>query len=231
MLKSILFCLLLLLVISCRRANTDSNQVACTPNTLIPGGYLTPLTSAISYNTNHCGLLPLGKNNYWVYLDSVFDATGQFQRSLKDTVRFSVTYQTPDGIVWWSRPYRADTTVIGFDTYMYSTDSTVYTIAKGWGGGRGTKWFYTINTLTGLSEQINYADMDSPCFAQKIASPFTVPAGTFFDCMYFTKQRTWATGIELRTWYKNGAGMLRTEGYLNNIVFRSSTLLSYYIEQ
>jgi hypothetical protein len=30
--------------------------------------------SVVSYNctTRHCGIMPMGKNNYWVYQDSIF---------------------------------------------------------------------------------------------------------------------------------------------------------------
>src|SRR3569832_696107 len=115
--------LLFLFAIACNKTNTTLQETGCTQNTAIPFGVYVPAShTPINYNTNHCGYMPLGKKNYWIYLDSFFSA-GTFVRTVIDTVRFTITTQTPDGTIWWSRVLSINSGGVGLPDYLYSTDS------------------------------------------------------------------------------------------------------------
>jgi hypothetical protein len=209
-----------------------TRQAACTISTQIPGGYNTSSFTEVTYNQNHCGYLPLGKNNYWIYLDSVFDANGQFQRSFLDTIQFSKTFQTPDGLIWWSLDRQSGmiNNYAGYPMYNYSTDSIAYGTAFAWDGRSGKKWFYAIGNSSSQSEWIGYSDADSHCYAQRISTPVQVPAGSFLGCIFFNKKYVYATGVELSTWFKPGVGVLRTEIIGGSVRVSTAWLISYYIE-
>lgn len=74
-----------------------------TPTKIPPRSYnYSTYPLEVTYQQSHCGYLPLGKKNYWVYLDSAFDYyTGQFLNTYIDTLRFKKTYRGTDSIVWW----------------------------------------------------------------------------------------------------------------------------------
>jgi hypothetical protein len=218
-------------IVGCKKQAVP-RQAACTTSTQIPGGYNTSSFTEVTYNQNHCGYLPLGKNNYWIYLDSIFDVNGQFQRSFLDTIRFTKTYQTPDGIIWWSldRPGELINNYAGYPKYNYSTDSIAYGTAFAWGGSSGYKWFYSIGSSFSLSESIPYSDVNSPCNAQRVNTPIQVPAGNFLNCIFFNKKLVYGTGVEFSTWFKPGVGVLRTDMFLGSVRTSTAWLVSYYIE-
>ena len=215
--------------LSCQRERSEV-FTTCVQSSQTPSGYQSSDFVEVNYNQNHCGYLPLGKKNYWIYLDSSFSASGQFQNSFLDTVRFTKTFRTPDGIIWWSTDGpQSVVSLAGYPKYNYSTDSIVYGTTIYHVGMAGCKWFYSIGNSSLQSENISYSDLSSPCYAQRITTSVQVPAGSFSDCTFFNKKLVYGTGIELSTWFKPGVGVLRTDMFLGSRV-STAWLISYHIE-
>ncbi len=198
-------------------------------NTTVPVGPFNPVN--IDHDKNHCGYLPLGKKNYWVYLDSVFNGSG-FQYSQLDTVRFTVNSITTDSVIWWSQ---SSQTNFAYPKYLYSTDSTTYVLAGAW-GYNAVKWFYTIPGET-ANEDCHSTDVSSICIAKKHNIPVIVPAGSFTNCMYYEKLGFYGNLANTAIWFKAGVGVLRSEVYLGSTwgvltgsLLRTSTLVKYFIE-
>ncbi len=223
-------------IVSCVGCNRQEDQVlpeACIQSTQLPGPYLSTDFTEVDYDQHHCGYLPLGKNNYWVYRDSIFNNSAQLQSVVQDTFRFTKTFRTPDGIIWWAQDMSASTPNIwpGYPPYNYSTDSTLYGTKQNWGSRAGVKWFYGIGNNTSLSEIIDYSDLTSPCYAERLVNPVSSPAGTFSDCLLFTKKNVYGTAIDYSTWYKPGIGVIRNYVYAGTSApVRISTLISYHFE-
>jgi hypothetical protein len=229
-------CCLMLISVLCFFCKKESKNISangnetCLKNSAIPVGPFTPVNT--DYNKNHCGYLPLGKKNYWVYVDSVFNATG-FQYAKIDTVRFDVTSITSDSTIWWSQ---STPTSVMYPRYLYSMDSTTYVLAGAW-GYNATKWFYSI-PLDSTNEDCRSTDVSSFCIAKKMTSPVIVPAGSFTNCMYYEKLGFHGNGINSAIWFKPGIGGLRSVTYLGSTwgiltgqLLRTSTLIGYFIEQ
>lgn len=140
----------------------------------------------VQYDQSHCGYLPLGKNNYWVYRDSLFDyQTGQFQSTLIDTLRFKKTYQSEDSIIWWEPS--ASILYKGYFDKVYSVDTTVYIMAP---GSFGYRWPIPVFFPTGTDSAAKMYRWDDVFFTytigKKISINITVPAGSFSNCFLFT---------------------------------------------
>lgn len=214
-----------------------------TPTKIPPKGYIyaTTYPLEVTYQQSHCGFLPLGKKNYWVYRDSSFDRnTGQFLNTYIDTLRFEKTYRGTDSIVWWSpNPYSVNFPPYykGYPDFVYSTDTVLYTIS--WSGGVGgtptAKWLTAFNTdsiHTGQHWDDTGGSLET--FGYKFNPPITVPAGVFENC-YFYKLR-FGYGNNNRGIYiyvKPGVGIIQSKsigGATGNILTNTSTLLNYHIE-
>ena len=195
----------------------------------------------VDYSQSHCGYLPLGKKNYWVYRDSAFDYyTGQFQSTYIDTLRYTETHRGTDSIVWWLPDLyvlRFPPYFKGLPDYVYSTDTVLYTISYGGGvGGTPTaKWFTTFYTDSISSGQI-WDDTGGTLgsYGYKHNTPVTVPAGIFENCVYYRQtfdHRNNNSGLHI--YVKPGVGIIKSKsigGATGIILTRTSTLLSYHIE-
>lgn len=229
--KAILTIFITIYLISCKKQTAQQNN-NCTINTLEPSAVYTTTADfmEIDYTASHCGYLPLSKKNYWVYLDSIFDATGQFQNTVTDTLRFTKTYRTPDGIIWWSvGAGRGLAASSGYSIYNYSTANISFGTTINFGGKSGIKWYYAINTPS-VTDTLPYSDLSSPCYAEKLNTPIQTPAGNFSGCMFFNKKMVYGTSIELSSWFKPEIGSVKTDLIQNGVRFRTSTLVSYHIE-
>ena len=226
--------ILSILISGCKRndaiiKNPDSQPVVrnCITSTQIPPGYPLSSLNLIDYNNSHCGYMPLGKKNFWVYLDSIYDNNGLFMETRLDTLRFIKTYQSPDSIIWWT-----PNTFIGFLKYNYSTDSALYTLGSRWGYGLSLKWVYSISTDS-TREDCAYSDYPTECKAWKINNPVIVPAGTFQNCYWYSK--IWLLAQTIDFYFKPGVGVLKFWFYYRSPTgiitpLKTSTLLSYYFE-
>ncbi len=237
--KMLVVSLILFGIFGCQKDNTNENVGNCPhpiPTKIPPRVYTfnTSFPVEVTYQQSHCGYLPLGKNNYWVFLDSLFDYnTGQFQNTLIDTLRFERTYRALDSIVWWEPKVPSfPAHYKGYNSMMYSTDTVLYT----WGdGGPGTlpavKWCYPLYTDsshtyptwgdTGYFESLGY----------KLYTPVTVPAGVFQNCFLFIQRWNGRGGLYI--YVKPGTGILKSRsvgGATGYILTRTSTLLSFHIE-
>ena len=193
------------------------------------------------YNDPICGILPLHKNNYWVYRDSCFHyQTGAFLSVRIDTLRFKEGYMYADSIRWWK-------TVVpigpgygyykGYYDRVYSTDSILYTLTEGSVIKKSNKWFLILNAdsvYTGVSwNDTNYMD----AYGKKEASPVVVPAGTFNGCGLFIKKYGFAYVYNQDIYFKPGIGVVKSYQYYHNgflvpsdVLTIKSELLSYHLE-
>jgi hypothetical protein len=229
----------ILVIYACKKDNKPLETEQCTypiptrvPRTFYDVANQLP---EIQYNQSHCGYLPLSKENYWVFQDSVFDDnTGQFISTAIDTLRFNKTFQSNDSIVWW-KPNNDFALLKGFYTRMYSTDSVLYALNQGAFGSKQTlKWCYQLN-VDSVSDPCIWSDAGRmECVGKKLNSPVVVLAGSFTDCRQFIK--IWEGGniyeSRLYIYYKPGLGILRavfTRG-LNGIIIHTANLSSFYID-
>ena len=170
--------------------------------------------------------MPLGRKNYWVYLDSLYDDNGQFTMTRIDTLRFTQTHRSPDSLIWWS-PNKWK----GFLHYNYSTDSVLYTLGSRWGFGLQLPWAYPISQDS-LETDCPYSDHSTFCKAWKIPGTVSVPAGNFTQCIRFLKK--WFIGQDIDFDFKPGVGVLKFRFYVitgnQRTYLQTSTLLSYHIE-
>ncbi|HNU87481.1 MAG TPA: hypothetical protein PKJ94_04300 [Ferruginibacter sp.] len=230
---------ILVVIFGCKKDYTSNKAEGCThpTPTKVPKTFYNlganPMPE-VQYQQSHCGYLPLGKNNYWVFLDSMFDyQTGQFQYSVIDTLRFTKTLQTYDSIIWWVPEFSNYTTDYkGYYDRMYSTDSTLYTLSEGAFGYKQTVIWGRILVTDSVYSRPRWSDAGMfECTDLKLHSPVVVPAGTFTDCSLFVKvwnRRSWQY-----VYIKPGIGVLRSISKWDpsgNFIARTSTLLSYHIE-
>jgi hypothetical protein len=231
--------------------NDIPSSFSCThtiPTRIPPPLYdysITPI-SEIQYNQSHCGFLPLGKNNYWVFYDSIFDFNnGQFLYEALDTLRFKKTYTFNDSIIWWgppsfTGPFNVNNSYKGYFQNIYSTDSNLYTLAEPNGARAVIKWAYPASSDT-VSGFFNWSDVPGifQGVAIRLTSPVIVPAGTFTDCILFIKKGIPYDHLQLYNYYKPGLGIVKSivrkttfpsSIYSPGHILSISTLRRYHIE-
>lgn len=187
----------------------------------------------VQYDQSHCGYLPLGKNNYWVYRDSLFDyLTGQLQSTLIDTLRFKKTYQSEDSIIWWEPA--ATLLYKGYFDKVYSIDTTVYIMSP---GSFGWRWPIPIFFPTGVDSSAKMYRWDDVFFTytigKKLNTNVTVPAGSFSNCYLFTTARDFQPTTPGSYKYAvPGIGIIKNKAInvQTGFVTYTSELLSYHIE-
>lgn len=197
------------------------------PNQPPPFSYSDGISSLIKtdYNKNHCGYFPLSRNNYWVYLDSLYDNNGIFVKTVIDTLRFTKTYQAPDSIIWWEPNINP-----GVLRFMYSTDSVCYALGGGDNGGIHLRWFYPIAS----DSTVEWPHFSHSTFlgkAYKINTTITTPAGNFSDCLFYQKL-LFISGNPMDITFKPYIGILKFKhyNYLTTRPYKISTLLAYHLE-
>lgn len=235
---AILIVFVILLVCSgCKKTNLDDKTASCPhpiPTTIPQRAYTSGFTE-ITYQQSHCGYLPLGKKNYWVFQDSVFDSnTGAFLSTFIDTLRFERTFRFSDSIVWWMPKITFFPGYFkGYYNLMYSTDTVLYTLGDGGPGSLpSAKWCFPLHTDS-IHLYPHWSDAGGyEVVGYKLYSPVTVPAGSFNDCSLFIHRWNSTTG----GWYiyfKPQVGILKfivRRGPGGSIISHTSTLLSYHIE-
>lgn len=190
-----------------------------------------------------CGILPLHKNNYWVYRDSVFDyLTGAFQNVFIDTLRFQEAYVYTDTITWWKpivpiHPTGGGYYNKGFYDRVYSTDSVLYSLNEGiFQYKNSIKWFFQL-TADSINNSSRWNDTDwLYAYGKKHNDPVAVPAGIFNGCTFYEKKAGNYYAFILNTYFKPGIGVLKSYEYYYQmpsqplVLTRSSELLSYHFE-
>ncbi len=207
--------------------------VPCTVQTANPAGhsYAAELLIDINYSGKQCGIIPLSKNNFWVYEDSVF-TDGVFQKVQKDTLRFSVTKKSlTDSLVWWQSNIQ-----VGLPDLLYVSDSScfstsqrvftpgIYDARKEFGliTGDSLRYLTSFSDAAALGRTLQGADL------------IKTPAGSFSDYLYVDKNARNYRRDQL--YFEPGLGVLkytREQAPMGTRVIKLqqvSTLVSFHLE-
>jgi hypothetical protein len=205
----------------------------CELQTANPSGKSYASDSVVTYNctSNHCGIMPLGSKNYWIYQDSIF-TDGVFLKTQMDTLRFTFQKQSlTDGLVWWQSNIE-----VGLPQWLYASDSSFF------GSGRQNVYYrhkrckkeFGLFAGDSIRYQTSFEDAAAIGKSLKLKSPVSTAAGTFNDCLYFEKNaRNYRKD---QVFVKSGIGVIR---YVQEVVppgtrylalQKISTLVSYHSE-
>ena len=181
-------------------------EEACLPQVINPDlrSYSCDSLVAVSYTLKHCGLLPLSRKNYWVYEDSIFD-DGVLAKVQFDTLRFTNTYRSPDGLIWWEpgifvglseKLYVNDSAIFMTEPRLYSTDCMV-----------DVKKEFSLFPGDSLRYLAHFDDYAAAGRSVKLNNVIEVPAGKFGDCILFDKNaRSFRRD---QVYFKPGLGVLK----------------------
>ncbi|HWC54322.1 MAG TPA: hypothetical protein VG676_12125 [Chitinophagaceae bacterium] len=233
--KVILFLLFgSILFSSCKKESFNPPVETCLLQTGNPGSrsYSADSLVAVNYTGKNCGLLPLNKNNYWIYLDSFFN-NGVFQNTRYDTLRFSKTYMSmSDDLIWWQANME-----VGLPDLLYSSDSSIFSVQERmysadpiWDARKEFSLFSgeTINYLT------HFDDNAAQGKSSKLNGTFETPAGQFPDCIQFEKNARSYRKDEI--FFKPGIGVVKysqEKAPMGSPVIKLqqiSTLVAFHIE-
>ncbi|MBS1620293.1 MAG: hypothetical protein JST10_10640 [Bacteroidetes bacterium] len=161
---------------------------------------------AVNYNGKNCGLLPLSKNNYWIYQDSIFD-NGVFRNIQYDTLRFEKTYKSlSDNLIWWQANIE-----VGLPDFLYSSDSSIFSIEQRMFDYDKPVWDARKEYFLFSGETANYLTHFEDNAAQgksfKLESIISTPAGAFKDCIQFEKNARSFRKDEI--YFKPGIGVVK----------------------
>ena len=206
---------------------------ACELQTANPSGKSYASDSVVSYNctTRHCGIMPMGKNNYWVYQDSIF-TDGVFLKTQMDTLRFTFQKQSlTDGLVWWQSNIE-----VGLPQWLYVSDSSFFGLADRMftTGIKDVKKEFGLFAGDSIRYQTSFEDAAAIGKSLKLKTPVSTVAGTFNDCLYFEKNaRNYRKD---QVFVKSGIGVIRyvqevvPQGTRFLAIQKISTLVSYHFE-
>ena len=176
--------------------------------------------------------MPLSRNSYWVYADSIFDA-GTFTKLQYDTLRFEQTYQSlPDSIIWWKTNIE-----IGLPELMYANDSALFVAEYrifAQDPILDAKKEYGLFEGDSMKYYTSFEDVGAIGRSVKLDGVIKTPAGNFDDCILFEKRspryRTdqvfFKPGIGVVRYVSEQAPMGSPELKLKKI----STLVSFYLD-
>lgn len=185
----------------------------------------------VNYNKKICGFLPLGKENYWVYKDSLFD-NGAFIQVQYDTLRFTSTLKSlTDSLIWWQSNIS-----VGLPERLFTTDSSLYEMED--------RFFYpgVVDVTKGYSlfagDSVHYLSNfeDNAALGRsvKMKNAVTTSAGSFYDCVFFEKN---ARNFRLdQVYFKPGLGVIKyikqqaSPGSNEVRLQQVSTLVSFHFE-
>lgn len=208
-------------------------QPGCKPQLINPAGrsYATDSVIETVCSENHCGLLPLGSRNYWVYLDSFF-TNGIFDRVQTDTLRFNRNYLSlADSLIWWQPNLEA-----GYPELLYTNDSTLFKMEgrffnTGMEDVRPEFMLFSGDSTRYIS---SFSDMAAICRSLKVQESVSTPAGIFEGCIFVDKLAPYFRHDQLIL--KPGVGIVRytqekTEmGSRKLLLQQTSTLIGFHIE-
>lgn len=199
-----------------------------------PGNSSYPSDSLVSvnYSGKNCGLLPLNKNNYWIYQDSIFN-NGVFQEVQFDTLQFEKTYLSlSDDLIWWKSNIN-----VGLPDILYSSDSSIFGIEERmflqevtWDASKE----YSLFSGETASYLAHFDDNAAQGKSTKLESPIDTPAGVFNDCIQFEKNARSYRKDEI--YFKPGIGVIKyseEKAPVGSPVIKLqqvSTLISFHIE-
>ena len=178
----------------------------CIAQTVNPAGKTYNSNSVLFINCteNHCGMLPLSANNYWVYEDSIFD-NGTFLRTQLDTLRFKGNKRSvTDGLVWWE-----STVDVGLPMSLYANDSAFFLLQQ-----RAyspdyydAKKDYSLFPGDSIRYLASFDDIAAQGRSLRMNTIYSTPAGDFGDWTYFEKNaRNYRKD---RVYFKRGIGVMK----------------------
>jgi len=204
----------------------------CILQTVNPDGKSYPLDSLKSFDCTgkYCAVMPLSTKNYWVYQDSIFN-NGTFVKVENDTLRFTETYKTNDGLTWWE-----SNIPVGLPERFYANDSSFFKIEERMfiGGILDVRREFGLFPGDSLRYLANFEDAAAVGRLLKVPGTYSSPAGNFTDCIYFDKNARNFQHDQL--WFKPGIGVVKyiQEKAPMGTPFvklqRISTLLKYHFE-
>jgi hypothetical protein len=219
---------------SCKKESLNPPDEACLLQTDNPGSrsYSADSLMAVTYTGKNCGLLPLNKNNYWIYEDSIFN-NGVFQNVQYDTLRFEKTYLSlSDNLIWWQANIE-----VGLPDLLYSSDSSIFSVQPRmystepiWDARKEFSLFSgaTVNYLT------HFDDNAAQGKSSKLDGTLDTPAGQFPDCIQFEKNARSYRKDEI--YFKPGIGVVKytqEKAPMGSPVIKLqqiSTLIGFHIE-
>jgi hypothetical protein len=230
------FLLITLLLGACRKNNQLIIQEAalCKEQTANPTGstYTNAQFISVDYRDKNCGLMPLSKNSYWVYQDSIF-SQGTFVSVKNDTLRFNKTYMSqPDGLIWWEPNQE-----IGLPAQMYVSDSSIY-IADfrlfATDPIRDAKQEYGLFAGDSIGYLASFDDNAALGKSLKLTTQVVTPAGSFSDCIMYEKKSPYSRRDQM--FFKPGLGVAKYTYELfdfNTMQWqpeKKSTLISFHLD-
>jgi hypothetical protein len=213
--------------------NAEAALPACIPQIEDPTGrsYSSDSVVATSCTDNHCGLLPLGGRNYWIYEDSVFD-NGVFVKVKYDTLRYVFSWKSlSDGLIWWQ-----GNVSVGLPDKLFSNDSSIFLLANRLfiPGIMDAKKEYSLFAGDSIKYLTSFEDNAAQGRSVRIHTPIETPAGAFEDCILFEKNAR--NFRKDQVFFKPGMGVVKyihEKAPMGSRVVKLqqiSTLIAYHIE-
>jgi hypothetical protein len=205
----------------------------CVEQTFNPSGisYSSDSVTAYQCTSKHCGIIPLSTKSFWIYEDSIY-TDGIFQRVQYDTLRYSVTFKTPDNITWWQK----SSVSIGLPEVMYTNDSAIFDLSDRMfiAGIKDVKKEYSLFTGDSSRYLTSFEDAAAMGRALKVSGSINTPAGIFTNCLYFEKNARNYRKDQI--FFKPGIGVIKyiqekaPMGERDIRLQQKATLIKYYIQ-
>lgn len=226
-----------LIFFACKKERIQPASAAepCIKQTENPAGrtYTPASLTEVTFLQKCCGFIPLSKNSYWIYTDSVFN-DGIFDKVKYDTLRFSKTYQSqPDQLIWWE----TNGVEVGLPDRLYANDSTIFLpqyrlfaqepimdVKKEYGLFEGDSLKY----LTSFEDNAAFGR------SVKLDETISTPAGNFSDCILFEKKSPFSRTDQVI--FKPGLGVVKYRSERADpgsplvLLQQVSTLIKVYVE-
>jgi hypothetical protein len=233
-LKTLLGTAAIIICLSSCRKTAIAPENLCTEQTANPASnsFFSEDVASINYSGNHCGMMPVNKQSFWVYEDSLFDNSGNFLSRRFDTLRYTKTYQTPDNLIWWEgnkevglpeKMYSSQTAIYGLETRMFMVDTM-----------QSKKEFYfiekdSVKYLTSFGDIMAFAKLE------RKTDMINSPAGNFHNYIFYEKYSP--SYRRDRIYFVPGMGVIKyTNEYYkapgspaNLTMNLISTLVSYHV--
>ena len=223
-----------LLFSGCRKEKTQILDEACIEQTDNPAGrsYSPDSIITVTYAQKNCGVMPLSRNNYWVYEDSFF-TDGVFTGVKMDTLKFSRTLKSlSDNLIWWEPSLN-----VGLPELLYANDSTIFVADFRLFASepiRDAKAEYGLFAGDSLKYMTSFEDNAAFGRSVKLDKSVASPAGSFNNCLLFEKKAPFSRKDQVI--FKPGLGVIRYTyerapiGSMQLKLQKVSTLVSFHLE-
>lgn len=178
-----------------------------------------------------CGLIPLNRNNYWVYEDSIF-VDGVFSKVQLDTLQFSSITSVQDGLVWWKGSMN-----VGLPETIFANDSSIFNLTQRLftPGYMDVKKEFGMFPGDSIRFLTNFDDYAAQGRGVKLYSEFQVESVGYSNVVYFEKNARNYRRDQI--YLQPGLGVIKyihekaNTGYPRVVKLQKiSTLVSYHIQ-